>query len=286
MVGTEEYADPPSPIPCVPPEESQLLPDQPIPQPRHVPSRAPTSTSFVSSPLNPTSSYPPQVTNLFSSARSRPVSRPSHDAAPTYRDSTHSSLSQAPSSFPSPQTTGMGLGGPGVRGSMILYRLASDDDKEKEPAASIGTPDSQLLLPPKLPVNFRDSVVSDSRSSFISTDSKYGGLSHGDSAFPNTRGGLVPYEYDPALDELDPVDDEDMLHDPSAKGKFRQNTFPWRGIMNVAVLGMLILGLLALFVFYPVFAFYRDRARNNQIDGNIRINATGKLVLILQLHVH
>jgi hypothetical protein len=164
---------------------------------------------------------------------------------------------------------------------MILYRLASDAEKS---AASLTTRDSQLL-PPKITLNSRHSTLSESRSSVLSLDSKFGALSHRDSAFPNARGGLVPYEYDPALDELDPVDEEDMLHDPTAKGKFRQNTFPWRGILNVAVLAALISGLLALFVLYPVLVFYRDRARNLQIDGNIRINGTGILIFILSLHV-
>jgi hypothetical protein len=75
-------------------------------------------------------------------------------------------------------------------------------------------------------------------------DSNYRGLSNRDLAFPMMRGGLMPYEYDPALDKMDPVDEEDLLHGP-AKGKARQNMFPWRGIMNVAVLLLLTAGLLA-----------------------------------------
>jgi hypothetical protein len=47
--------------------------------------------------------------------------------------------------------------------------------------------------------------------------------------------------------------------------------------MNVTVLLLLTAGLLALFVFYPVFIFFHNQQRNNMIDGNIRINATGKL---------
>lgn len=166
---------------------------------------------------------------------------------------------------------------------MILYRLASDNDINLK--HSLPSKDSNLLIPPKPSSNLRHSTVSSSRSSFISIemDSKYTGLSHRDSAFPTTRGGLVPYEYDPALDELDPVDDEDLLHDPTAKGKVRRNSFPWRGIMNVAVLLFLISGLLALFVFYPVFLFYRDRTRNSLIDGNIRINATGQAPVLFQM---
>jgi beta-glucan synthesis-associated protein KRE6 len=53
--------------------------------------------------------------------------------------------------------------------------------------------------------------------------------------------------------------------------------------MNVAVLLLLISGFLALFVFYPVSIFYRDSARNSLIDGNIRINATGKSLSISAL---
>jgi len=123
-----------------------------------------------------------------------------------------------------------------------------------------------------------------SKSSFISMelDSKYGGASNRDSAFPTVRGGLVPYEYDPALDEMDPVNEEDLLHDP-AKGKARKNTFPWRGIGNVAVLLLLTSGLLALFVFYPVFIYFHNQQRNNLIDGNIRINATGQAPVLFQM---
>jgi O-antigen ligase len=49
--------------------------------------------------------------------------------------------------------------------------------------------------------------------------------------------------------------------------------------MNVTVLLLLTAILLALFVFYSVFLFYHNQKRNNMIDGNIRINATGKPLL-------
>ncbi len=55
-----------------------------------------------------------------------------------------------------------------------------------------------------------------------------------------------------------------------------KRAFPWRGILNVAVLIILILALLCLFIFYPVLTFYQNSARNLKIDGNIRINATGQ----------
>ncbi|KAG6858990.1 hypothetical protein C0991_001538, partial [Blastosporella zonata] len=84
------------------------------------------------------------------------------------------------------------------------------------------------------------------------------------------------------MDEMDPVDEEDMLHDPKSHGH-RKTRFPWRGIMNVLVLVSIILALLCLFVFYPVLTFYRNEARNARIDGNIRINATGQSPVLFQM---
>jgi hypothetical protein len=157
---------------------------------------------------------------------------------------------------------------------MVLYRLASEEDPESP----------TMLLPPKIPGN-RASTISSSGSSFMSLDpdSKYPAS---DSAFPtSTPRGLVPYAYDPALDELDPIDDEDLLHDPGEgqKSRLRTHAFPWRGLMNVVVLVGLILGLLCLFVFYPVLTFFRDEGRNAKIDGNIRINATGQAPVLFQM---
>jgi hypothetical protein len=158
---------------------------------------------------------------------------------------------------------GMGLG---TRASMILYHLASDDSKEKEPTPSLATHESHLLLPPPKfgGNNNRDSIVSSSGSSFMSfdADAKYA-LSHCDSAFPAPR-GLVAYAYDPALDELGPMDEGD-IHDPSAKVKQTQCYFPWRGVLNITILPALTLGFLFLFVFYPVFLFYQNEARNQRI---------------------
>jgi hypothetical protein len=140
---------------------------------------------------------------------------------------------------------------------MVLYHLTSDDSKEKEPAPSLATHESHLLLPPPKfgGHNNRDSIVSSSFMSF-NADAKYA-LSHCDSAFPAPR-GLVAYARDPALDELDRMDEED-LYDPSAKVKQTQCYFPWRKILNVTVLSALTLGLLFLFVFYPVFCFIGTR---------------------------
>jgi hypothetical protein len=85
----------------------------------------------------------------------------------------------------------------------------------------------------------------------------------------------VPYAYDPAVDENEPPDAEDLLHEPGNDLK-NGTIFAWRGFLNVGVLALLILGLLSLFIFYPVLTFFRDNARNLAIGGNIRINATGQ----------
>ncbi|KIM38469.1 glycoside hydrolase family 16 protein [Hebeloma cylindrosporum] len=95
------------------------------------------------------------------------------------------------------------------------------------------------------------------------------------------------------------MDEEDLLHDPRAyaaykagptketstipPGKRHSHSFPWRGIANVSVLVSLILALLCLFIFYPVLTFYRDEQRNNAIQGNVRVNATGQAPVLFQM---
>ncbi|KAG6907629.1 hypothetical protein DXG01_008165 [Tephrocybe rancida] len=305
-VSAEEYSDPPSPTPHSA-EDTRLLPMNPpstspvsstsSPSQSTRPSRAVSTASFVSSPLNPTytmatspASPPPpsspSITNPFSSTRSsRPGSRASHlDLAPHihahHRDTTYSLA--APSSYAPGTGLGMaGLGG-GHRGSMLLYRLAGEEDL-LPPAVSASSRDSAHLIPPPKFGGNRDSTMSSSGASIASLDSKYP-LSHSnrDSAFPTAPRGLVPYEYDPAMDELDPIDDEDLLHDPKSHG-IRKTRFPWRGVLNVTVLMTLILALLCLFIFYPVLSFFRTEARNSRINGNIRINATGQAPQLFQM---
>ncbi|KAJ7498598.1 beta-glucan synthesis-associated [Mycena latifolia] len=141
-----------------------------------------------------------------------------------------------------------------LRGSMVLYRLASEPEN------------NGVLSPPRtIGSGNRESVASFASASSLPGDSKY------PSGLPTTR-GLVPYAYDPALDELDPPDEEDFLHDPSYKGgkdgyqgarQFkRRHSFPWRGLANVGVLLILILALLALFISYPVISFFHNAPLN------------------------
>ena len=69
------------------------------------------------------------------------------------------------------------------------------------------------------------------------------------------RGALVPYAYDPLLDDEKNTDD-DLLHDASAPDK--KSSFPWRGIGNVSALALLLAALLTLFIGYPVITYARD----------------------------
>jgi hypothetical protein len=157
---------------------------------------------------------------------------------------------------------------------MVLYRLADEPDRS-----------SGILSPPRaLGSGNRESMASIASAASLPADSKY------PSGLPSTR-GLVPYAYDPALDELDPPDEEDFLHDPSYKGKdgyqaagarkFKHNSsFPWRGIANVGLLVLVILALLALFISYPVVSFFQTEPINRLIDGNIRVNKTGQVPIL------
>ncbi|KAF9443205.1 glycoside hydrolase family 16 protein [Macrolepiota fuliginosa MF-IS2] len=154
--------------------------------------------------------------------------------------------------------------GLGNRGSMILYRLADDRDR----------PDRDSLIPPKFPVSYRDSLISTSGDS---VDSKY------PSGIPGSQRGVIAYPYDPSQDEMDAPDEEDVLHDPSEKIRSKKSTFPWRGFLNVSVLIIILSSLLTLFVFYPVFSFYRDRTKNARIDGNVRVNNTGQTPVLFQM---
>lgn len=84
------------------------------------------------------------------------------------------------------------------------------------------------------------------------------------------------------IDANQPPDEVDLLHDPKTLDNGGR-VLGIRAVLNVGVLVMLLLGLLCLFVFYPVLSFYRNNARNLRIDGNIRINATGQAPVLFQM---
>lgn len=139
---------------------------------------------------------------------------------------------------------------------MVLYHVADDDGP---------------LQPPAFPSDStRNSFSSVSGDSFISlsSDSKYpaGG------ATSSQRGGVVPYAYDPGLDN-DDLEEEDtaLLYDKDVT-----NIFTWRGLSNLGTLVLIVAGLLGIFVAYPVVIFSRGFARNKLIVDNPRINSSGQ----------
>lgn len=200
--------------------------------------------------LSSQSSTPPLRPTSYSSSFSPPISK-----TPPLDDAVIAGLGLGHNNPDLPSSNGK------ASGSMILYRLTSDPRKSYQSLVSEAGSNS-FLLPPYLK----------HRSSFADST-----LTLTNSKPTSALRGLVPYLYDPSLDLSQPIDDEDRLHDPTIKEDFRskKESFSWRGVSNLTVLLVLILVLLCLFIFYPVWTFVRDRARNLSIYGNTRINGTG-----------
>lgn len=240
---------------------------------QNAPTRSPSTSNFISSPLNPAGPSSPSnlVPNPFARPP-RPITSTSY-SRPNSRGSTNTlNLNFLPGSSSVSPFSAMA---PGSRGSMVLYRLAEPSDHIPSLPTnrdSLAPPNAQFLA-----AN-RDSVMSSSGDSIVSlaSDSKYPsgiGLPVG---LPGTQRGLVPYAYDPALDENDPADEEDFLHEPDQKDfwvtgdgagapagaklkakSLYTHSFPWRGIMNISFLLLLLGALLCLFILYPVLTFFR-----------------------------
>lgn len=231
--------------------ETPLLPPD-SPQPRQAPTHSLSHSinqNYISSPLNPNpSSSSPGSPQLNSRYRSQ-----SRQSMQFNRVASEDSQVLAANNIASPPS--------GQRGSMILYRLAAEDNY------------GPLARPKPLPN--RDSVFTTSADSIfsLSYDSKY------PSGAWNARGALVPYVYDPALDE---PDEDDPLDDPN-DDTFNSNVFPVRGILNVGVLLILILALLSLFIVYPVISYYYDQAQKDVIAGNVLVNGTGQVPFLFQM---
>ncbi|KAF8550754.1 hypothetical protein OG21DRAFT_370954 [Imleria badia] len=192
-----------------------LLPDG---QPKT--SRSPTvSPNFVSSPLNP---------NALAQSFGPPLSMGSRS------QSKQNMIFNRIATEESQALTSQRSSLVSNRASMILYRLAGEDEQ-------------RVLSPPG--VN-RQSVLSNSGDSVftVSYDSKYPSGAH-------TPHKLVPYPFDPSL-HIDTPEDDDALHDPSDDTLLETSSgIPIRGLVNVGVLVFVILGLLVLFIFYPVWHF-------------------------------
>ena len=72
------------------------------------------------------------------------------------------------------------------------------------------------------------------------------------------RGGLVPYAWDPIVDEdLDGPEEDDPLHRPEFLDK-PPPVLNHRSILNVGVLLLLVGSLLVLFIVYPVVTFIEN----------------------------
>ncbi|KAF9529516.1 hypothetical protein CPB83DRAFT_905922 [Crepidotus variabilis] len=95
------------------------------------------------------------------------------------------------------------------------------------------------------------------------------------SSFSGSMRGPMAYAYDPSADMNRPVDEEDRLHDPNARG-YHDNSFPWRGVVNVAALVLMLIGMMALFLFYPIYTHYGDADRNERIQQIIDTNGMSK----------
>ncbi|CAK5262481.1 unnamed protein product [Mycena citricolor] len=276
-------SEPSSPRTPTHPETHQMLPLSPtqatpfLSEVGGTSTQASRSSSFVSSPLNPSSpttpgaSTPPYPTRHASS--SRPTSRGSSMNFGRFAASPDETGVMGPGPYPFSRES-MLNGTASSRGSMVLYRLADESDR------------ASLLVPPR-PMGgagHRNSIASFASTSTMATDSKY------PSDHQSTR-GLVPYAYDPAADELDPLDDEDLVLDPAHGTKMKdgyqsprsskqhRHSFPWRGIANLGMLILVILALLALFISYPVISYVRNSPLIRLLDSNARVNGTGQVAV-------
>jgi hypothetical protein len=126
--------------------------------------------------------------------------------------------------------------------------------------------DNSSLLPPKGRRFSQGSFRSYSETSLMShsEDSKYpqaGGV-------PRPLSGLVAYAYDPLTDHNIP-DAEDEI-------PLKSRGCNWRGLVNVGSLFLVVLGVVTLFTFYPIFHFFMSEQIQTLITGNVRVNSSGQ----------
>lgn len=143
-----------------------------------------------------------------------------------------------------------------ARASMILYRLFDDD----------------TLSPPTFPNSNRASVVSSSRDSVLSlsSDSKYPATAFSGHA----ERGFVAYAFDPTMDEEEEEGDAYTLPGRTCLSP--------RGIANVVTLGLVIIGVVSLFLAYPVVSHYQHNNVELLIASNPAINSSGQAVDLVQ----
>ncbi|KAF8886625.1 hypothetical protein CPB84DRAFT_1850086 [Gymnopilus junonius] len=88
------------------------------------------------------------------------------------------------------------------------------------------------------------------------------------------RPGVTPSPS--SLKKQQPLHSQTVAYRPSSMRS--RHDIPWRGFMNISTLVILISGLLALFIVFPVTKVYSDNGVEAKILGNTRINATGQAV--------
>lgn len=210
------------------------------------------SSPHVSSPLLSTATSP--RTSSFISSRLNPHAPPVPRSQPPSRRA-----SRATSRFMSEESAA--LSSAHRRGSMLLYRLASEVD------------DKEVLAVPNFNFN-QGSTVSGSGShstSVLSFDDKY----------PSEKPrGMIPYIFDPDLANDGPKDEVDRLHEEEF---YTGSSFSWRGLLNVVSLVTLILLILCLFIFYPTFEAVQNAARLLAQDTDKHINGTGQAAVLFQM---
>ena len=144
---------------------------------------------------------------------------------------------------------------------MVLYRLAGLGDEElrfQQHAVSAAlTPPPPIANTGSLRAH-RVSVYSSNGSIFSeASDSKYPSRQGEDSPStpPPGSGRFLPYEYDPTDDLAKPDDAEDELHTPDPVGtREKISAFNMRGFANIFVIILLLLGLITLFLGYPILS--------------------------------
>lgn len=152
---------------------------------------------------------------------------------------------------------------------MVLWHLAATDDQGTlAPPPALSNHRGSVMSTPS-----RDSVWTPSRDSIWTLSS--------DSKFPSStmRGGLVPYAWDPSADDQDAADEEDSLHAADSVDK-PISLLNLRSVSNIGVLILLIVGLVALFIVYPVVSYVQDSSHAIFIDetsGNVVNTPQGAL---------
>ena len=168
---------------------------------------------------------------------------------------------------------------------MVLYRLAGLGDEElrfqQQAVSAALTPPPPIANSASVRTH-RVSVYSSTGSIFSeASDSKYPSRQGDDSPGtpPLGSGRFLPYEYDPTDDLAKPDDAEDELHTPDPVGtREKISAFNMRGFANIFVIILLLLGLITLFLGYPILSerglsfqsslYFDTNNGNNGNDGN------------------